>query len=153
MVKSIAIAESCTGGLISHLLTNQPGSSTYFRLGVVAYSNQTKISLLKVSAQVLEEAGSVSKEVALSMARGVRRLGKADVGLGITGIAGPSLPQEKVSKQGRYKVGLVFIALSSEKGEVCREFQFKGKREEIKEKAAREAIRLLRECGCLLPSS
>ncbi len=87
--KTIALAESCTGGLVCHRLTNIPGASTYLKNGVVCYSNESKISVLGVSADTLKKKGSVSSECALEMAHGIRRISKTDYGLAITGIAGP----------------------------------------------------------------
>lgn len=144
-MKTIAIAESCTGGLISHLITNRPGSSQYFKLGIIAYSNDAKISLLKIPPQIIEQFSSVSPEVALSMARGVRELAGTDIGLGVSGIAGPSLPgEDPLPHQGwKWKIGLVYIAVSSAQGDISKEFNFEGSREEIKEKAAEQALRFL----------
>ncbi|MCK4859855.1 MAG: CinA family protein [Candidatus Omnitrophica bacterium] len=148
-MKTIAVAESCTGGLISHLITNKAGSSQYFKLGVVVYSNEAKISLLKIPSKIIEQFGSVSSQVALLMARQIRKLAKTDIGLGITGIAGPALP--KLPKDDplpptRWKwweIGLVYIAVSSVKGNECKKFNFSGSRKEIKEKAAKQALKIL----------
>jgi len=145
-MKTIAIAESCTGGLISHLITNRPGSSQYFKLGVVVYSVQAKISLLKIPPQTIEQFGSVSPEVALSMAHKVRELAGTDIGLGVTGIAGPSYPkgEDPLPHQvWNWKIGLVYIAVCSAQGDISKEFNFEGSREEIKKKAAEEALKLL----------
>lgn len=108
--KRIAVAESTTGGYIGHLLNNVPGSSKYFIGGVVAYSNQPKIHVLKVPEHVLKEAGSVSAQTALAMAQGVRALMQADIGVAETGIAGPShgSPEKPV--------GTVFMAISTKDG-------------------------------------
>ena len=138
-MKTIAIAESCTGGLISHLITNRAGSSQYFKLGVVAYSKEIKISLLKIPPQAIEQFGSVSPEIALSMAHKVRELAGTDIGLGISGIAGPSYPEGEEEKP----IGLVYIAVCSAQGDVSKEFNFEGSREEIKKKAAEQALGLL----------
>ncbi|MFC1569222.1 competence/damage-inducible protein A [bacterium] len=100
---SIAVAESCTGGLISHLLTNIPGSSSYFERGYVTYSNQSKIDLLQVPESIIQKHGAVSSETALAMAEGILKVSNVDVGLSITGIAGPTGgTREK-------PVGLVYI--------------------------------------------
>ncbi|OQX54328.1 MAG: hypothetical protein B5M48_01030 [Candidatus Omnitrophica bacterium 4484_213] len=138
-MKTIAIAESCTGGLISHLITNRAGSSQYFKLGVVAYSKEIKISLLKIPPQAIEQFGSVSPEIALSMAHRVRELAGTDIGLGISGIAGPSYPEGEEEKP----IGLVYIAVCSAQGDISKEFNFEGSREEIKKKAAEQALGLL----------
>ncbi len=149
MTKTLAIAESCTGGLISHLITNRPGSSQYFKLGIITYSKEAKLSLLKIPPQVVEQFGSVSPEVALAMARGVKELAGADIGLGVSGIAGPSYPEGEDPLAPRrlkgYKIGLVYIAVSSTQGDISKEFNFEGSREEIKKKAAESAIEILSE--------
>ncbi|HLD82358.1 MAG TPA: nicotinamide-nucleotide amidohydrolase family protein, partial [Candidatus Omnitrophota bacterium] len=88
--KNIAVAESCTGGLLSNLLTQTPGSSQYVILGIVAYSNQSKQGLLKIPTSLIAKKGAVSKEVALKMAESVRTLAKTDFGIAVTGIAGPT---------------------------------------------------------------
>jgi PncC family amidohydrolase len=103
---SIATAESCTGGLLAALLTSVPGASAVFLGGVVAYSNQVKVSQLAVPADLLEQVGAVSEEVAVAMARGVRRILGAQLGVGITGVAGPGHSELKPP-------GLVYVALAS----------------------------------------
>ncbi len=140
-VKTIAIAESCTGGLVSHLITNKSGSSQYFKLGIVAYSKEAKIFLLNISPQIIKRFGSVSREVALLMAQRIKDLAKTDIGLGISGIAGPCLPNGEEEKP----VGLVYIAVFSAKGHSTEEFNFKGSRQEIKQKTAEKALRILKE--------
>lgn len=107
----VATAESCTAGLVSHLLTNIPGSSTFFVGGVVAYANAVKQALLGVSAACLAVHGAVSRETALAMAQGVRRLLHSDVGVAITGIAGPD------GGTAAKPVGTVFVAVSSPLGD------------------------------------
>lgn len=101
---TVAAAESCTGGLLGAALTAVPGASAYFRGGVVAYANQVKRDLLGVDAELLERCGAVSAEVAAAMARGVARLLDADVGIAITGVAGPGA--EGTTKP----VGLIHLA-------------------------------------------
>ncbi len=135
---TLAVAESCTGGLIAHLLTNVPGSSDYFDRGVVAYSNRAKVELLKVPEDLLAKAGAVSAPVAEKMAEGVRQISQSTFGLGITGIAGPGGGSEEKP------VGLVFIALASPQGTVSEKYQFGGDREQIKMIAAHTAIDRLR---------
>lgn len=134
---TLAVAESCTGGLASKLLTDLPGSSRYFLAGVVAYSNEAKITILKVKAAVIRKEGAVSCAVAKEMAKSVRKLARADFGIGITGIAGP--------KGGTAKkpAGTVFIALDSRKKTICRKCVFSGTRPAVRKKAALEALRLL----------
>jgi nicotinamide-nucleotide amidase len=101
---TVALAESCTGGLLASLLTEVPGSSTVLKLGVVAYSNEAKASVLGVSRRVLDEHGAVSPHVALAMAEGALCAGGADLAAGITGIAGPG------GGSAAKPVGLVYIA-------------------------------------------
>ena len=137
--KTIAIAESCTGGLLSNLLTKLSGSSQYFMLGVVAYSNNAKKKILKVPSSLITTRGAVSKEVASSMAGRIRKVANTDIGIGITGIAGPS----KGSPQ--KPVGTVFIALDSKKKKICKKFRFKGTRLCIRKKAALKSLELLKE--------
>ncbi len=86
---TLAVAESCTGGLITHLLTEIPGISTSLLMGVVAYSNRAKISQLGVPQGTIQEYGAVSEETALAMASGVREAASSDIGIAVTGIAGP----------------------------------------------------------------
>ncbi|NQS89040.1 competence/damage-inducible protein A [Patescibacteria group bacterium] len=135
---TLSLAESCSGGLLSHRITNIPGSSDYYLSGVVSYSNEVKCSLLGVPEGIIKEKGAVSEEVAKEMAKGVRKLGKAHLGIGITGIAGPDggIPDKPV--------GLVYIALRSEKKEICQKFIFSGGREMIKWRASQSALNMLR---------
>jgi len=137
--QTIAIAESCTGGLLSNLLTKLSGSSQYFILGVVAYSNNAKKKVLNVPSSLITTRGAVSKEVASSMAERIRKVAHTDIGMGITGIAGPS----KGSPQ--KPVGTVFIALESKKKKICKKFRFKGTRLCIRKKAALKSLELLKE--------
>jgi nicotinamide-nucleotide amidase len=103
---TVGVAESCTGGLVSAELTSVPGSSRYFRTGVVAYANETKTALLGVPAETIAAHGAVSEETARAMARGIRALARSEVGIGVTGIAGPDggTPEKPV--------GLVHFAAS-----------------------------------------
>ncbi len=110
---TLATAESCTGGLLGHRLTNVAGSSDYYRGGVIAYSNAAKTALLGVDPGTLAREGAVSEVVARQMARGVCRLFQAEVGIGITGIAGPG------GGSAEKPVGLVYIAISSPWEERC----------------------------------
>lgn len=134
---TLAVAESCTGGLLAHRLTNIPGSSTYFRLGITAYANEAKQKLLGVSPEDLALHGAVSSEVALAMARGVRSLSGADVGVGVTGIAGPGggTPAKPV--------GLVYLAVDLQGDAQARRELFPGTREEVKWRASQSALDLL----------
>jgi len=124
--KTISVAESCTGGLIGHRLTNVPGSSNYFCGGVVSYSNQSKVNILGVDAETINEYGAVSNETAQEMARGIRERMKSDLGLAVTGVAGP----DGGSKD--KPVGTVYIGLSSADEVFSRRYGFWGRRKQIK---------------------
>jgi len=136
--KSVAVAESCTGGLLSKLLTDIPGSSQYFILGIITYSNKAKEAALRIPSWLIRKKGAVSAEVAKSMAGSVRKLANAVLGIGITGIAGPTgrTPQKPV--------GTVFIAIDSKHKKICQKFHFTGNRGSIRKKAALKALELLR---------
>lgn len=108
--KTLAVAESCTGGLIANLVTNVPGASDWFERGIVSYSNRSKIEILGVNEKTIKKFGAVSRECAVEMARGARKISGADFGLAVTGIAGPSGGTEGKP------VGTVHIALASAKG-------------------------------------
>ena len=136
---SIATAESCTGGLVSHRITSVPGSSAYFLGGVVAYSNDVKMSLLGVSAEILRRSGAVSSECALAMVRGVRARIETDIGVSTTGIAGPG------GATATKPVGLVYIACSMPWTEVVEEHHFTGDRSEVIAASADAALRLVIE--------
>jgi nicotinamide-nucleotide amidase len=142
--KTLAIAESCTGGLISNRITDVPGSSGYFKMGVVAYSNEVKVAELKVSPRLLKKCGAVSRQVAVQMAKNIRGIAGTDYGIGVTGIAGPSGGIR--SKP----VGLAYIALATPNNTACREFNFTGGRKVIKFKTSQAALDMLRRhCGSL----
>ena len=134
----LSIAESCTGGLIGHRITNVPGSSDYFDGGVITYSNDAKIELLKVPEETIAAYGAVSRQTAVAMAEGIRKLRGIEVGIGVTGIAGPAGGTEAKP------VGLVYIALSSHVRVECKEFRFHGDREMIKLQASEAALSMLR---------
>ena len=131
---TLAVAESCTGGLIAHRMTNIPGSSDYFERGVVVYSNRAKSELLRVPEELLAAVGAVSGPVAEKMAEGVRQISQSTLGLGVTGIAGPDGGSEEKP------VGTVFIALASLRGTVSKKYQFWGDRGQIKAISAHTAI-------------
>ena len=135
----ISIAESCTGGLISHRITNIPGSSDYFESGVVSYSNEAKTEILKVPEETINKHGAVSSQTAKAMAEGVRRFRKTEIGVGVTGIAGPT------GGTAAKPAGLVYIALSTQSCVECKEFRFTGDREEIKLKTSEAALEMIRE--------
>ncbi|MGD2157445.1 MAG: CinA family protein [Anaerolineales bacterium] len=135
----LATAESCTGGLLGHLLTNVPGSSTYYVGGIVSYAYDAKVRLLGVSWETLEGHGAVSQEVVLEMAGGVRQVMGADVGLSVSGIAGPGggTPEKPV--------GLTWMGLSAPDGEWARQMMAQGERAENKQQAARQALQMLHD--------
>lgn len=135
---TLATAESCTGGLIAHLITTVPGSSDYFVGSVVSYSNSVKHKLLGVSNEVLEKHGAVSQECALAMADGVRLLLGSDIAVSTTGIAGPGggTPEKPV--------GLVYIALSTPDGPRCDRRLWHGDRIENIRNSAVRALEMLR---------
>ena len=135
---TLAVAESCTGGLVAHRMTNIPGSSEYFERGVVVYSNQAKTELLEVPKELLAELGAVSAPVAEKMAEGVRHLSRATIGLAITGIAGPA------GGSADKPVGTVFIALSGPDGTASRRYQFWGDRDQVKMISAQTALEWVR---------
>jgi len=136
--RTLALAESCTGGLIAGRITAVPGSSGYFLLGAVTYSNDAKVRLLGVSEELLAEKGAVSAEVAKAMARGARRLAGSDLALAVTGIAGPDggSPDKPV--------GTVFIALADRTGCSARGYHFSGDRDRIRTITAVTAMDWLR---------
>lgn len=130
----LAVAESCTGGLLTGLLTEQPGSSNYIENGIVTYSNQSKITLLNVSAKTLEKHGAVSEEVAQQMAVGVLQLSDADIAVSITGIAGPSGGSKTKP------VGTVCIAVTNGKYTKTYTEVYSGKRQDIRYSALAGAL-------------
>jgi len=131
---TLAVAESCTGGLIAHRLTNIAGSSDYFDRAIVVYSNRAKVEILQIPEELLASAGAVSAPVAVKMAEGVRQISQSTLGLAVTGIAGPGGGSEEKP------VGTVFIALSSPKGTLSKKYQFWGDREQVKIITAHTAI-------------
>ncbi|MBT6600061.1 MAG: competence/damage-inducible protein A [Nitrospina sp.] len=135
--RTLAVGESCTGGLIGHRLTQEPGSSRYFLEDIVAYSNEAKTSRLEVSSALIQKHGAVSAEVALSMAEGIRKTSGADIGLSVTGVAGPGASNNKPT-------GTVFIGISEERRSNFEEFRFYNDRRRNKERSAQAALELLR---------
>ena len=135
--KTLGIAESCTGGMLSNILTNIPGSSKFFRLSLVPYDNKFKTILLKVPEKILKTRGAVSSQAVLLMAKNIRGLAKTDFGLSISGIAGPG------GKTEAKPVGLVYIGLSSQEKNTCKKFIFKGSRLSVKKQAVNAALNLL----------
>lgn len=136
--KTIAVAESCTGGLIGAKFTNVSGSSNYFERGVVTYSNKAKTELLGVPKEIIDKHGAVSEEVAILMAEGVRKLAKTDYGLSSTGIAGPTggTPEKPV--------GLVYIGFANENDSFAQKFQLGEDRITNRERAAQAALNMVR---------
>lgn len=133
----LAVAESCTGGLLSHLLTEMPGASAYFRQGLVVYSNEAKMALLGISASSLEVDGAVSASVAEELAQRVRHQAGADLALGITGLAGPG--GGTLEKP----VGTVYLALAGPEGVRSSLLQLAGNRSQIQDQAANWALFIL----------
>ena len=135
--RKLAVAESCTGGLVGERITNIPGSSDIFLGGIIAYDNAVKRDALGVSSQTLERSGAVSEEVALEMAAGVKQKLKADVGIAVTGIAGPGggTPEKPV--------GLVWIVVDTAQAK-ARRFHLIGDRAEIRQRAAQAALEMVR---------
>ena len=137
---TLALAESCTGGLLADRITNVPGSSEYFEMGVVTYSNESKVDVLGVDKILIESKGAVSAEVVQSMAEGVRKLANTGLGVGISGIAGPT------GGSSEKPVGTVFIGISCKnKGTFSHGYQFRGTREEIKIISSEAALDLIRK--------
>lgn len=135
----LAVAESCTGGLVAWRITNVPGSSAYFERGIVTYSNDSKSDLLGVSRETIDKYGAVSEQTSSEMAEGVRRIAGVDIGLSITGIAGPTGGTDQKP------VGTVYIGISSAKGTSTSHFQFGYDRIMNRERTAQTALNILRE--------
>ncbi len=137
MSLTLSLAESCTGGLIAHRITNIPGSSNYFLGGVVAYSNEVKEKILGVPHEILLQYGAVSEETARAMAEGARRLLGSDLALAVTGIAGPTggTPEKPV--------GLVYIALAAEEEVWCERHIWNGDRLQNKAQSAEAGFEML----------
>jgi nicotinamide-nucleotide amidase len=136
--KTVAVAESCTGGLLAERLTRNSGSSNFFLGGVVCYSNDLKTKMAGVPRALIEEHGAVSQPVAAALAEGIRARTGASLGLGITGVAGPTggSPEKPV--------GLVFIGLADERGTQVREFRFPGARDRVRLWATQMALEMIR---------
>lgn len=138
-IKTIATAESCTGGKIAQMLTSVAGASNYFRGGVVSYATDTKISVLGVDAKAIEKYTVVSAEVALEMALGIQKLMKSDYAIATTGNAGPSKGEADA------EVGTVFIALATPNQVIVEEFNFGQPREKVIDRAANKALEILQK--------
>jgi len=141
--KTLGVAESCTGGLLSAALTSLPGSSAYFILGAVTYHNKAKQAVLKIPLKTLNRYGAVSRQTALLMAVNIRKKTGSDFGLSVTGIAGPS-----GATPGK-PLGTVYICLSKNNKTDCRKFIFRGSRHSIRRQSVQNALNLL--CAHLSP--
>ena len=137
--KTVAVAESCTGGLLAHRLTNIPGSSSFFKIGIITYSNESKIKLLNIPPRLIQRYGAVSAEVAVAMAQGAQKILKTDFGISITGIAGPN------GATLQKPIGLTFVAVIHHEKIICAKFHLKGQRQNIKRQAATRALLLLNQ--------
>ena len=136
---TIAVAETTTGGLISARIVSVPGSSAYYERGVIAYSALSKSEMLGIDVQVIDTYGAVSAEAACAMAKGVRKVSGADLGLAETGIAGP------IRGRSPKPIGTTYIALAGAEGVVCRDFQFDGDRDAIRNAIADAALQMVIE--------
>ena len=135
---SLAVAESCSGGRLASLLTSLPGSSKYFTAGVIAYSKTAKIKFLKIPKSKLDRYGTVSLKTAKLMAENIRKIAGSDIGIGITGYAGP--------KPGRTQPkGTVYIAVETASKKFSRRYFFKGTRNFIQTKASQKALEILNQ--------
>ncbi len=135
---TLSVAESCTGGLISHWITSLPGSSEFYRAGVIAYSEEAKKDVLGISGDILKQYGMVSAETALEMAEKERSAAKTDYSVSTTGNLGPDILEEK-------EKGLIFIAVSRRGKRAVKELKVKGNRIKNKEEASLAALRFLIE--------
>ena len=138
--KTLATAESCTGGWIGKALTCIPGSSAIYKGGIISYTNFVKQHVLNVDSVVLDKFGAVSKETATDMAKGVRNLLQTDVAVSVTGLAGPG------GDEFNHKVGTVYIACATEQDLTVREYHFCGDREEVRSQAVKAALELILIC-------
>ena len=137
--KTLATAESCTGGLIGGELTSVGGSSKVYKGGIISYWSQIKEQLLRVDGETLAKLGPVSAPVAKAMALGARNVLQADIAASVTGLAGPD------GDEFGNPVGLVFIGYSDEKQTVAREYHFSGDRDSVRKQAVDAALRLILE--------
>lgn len=133
----LATAESCTGGLVADHITNVPGSSDYFLGGVICYSNEAKVSLLHVSSETLRLHGAVSRETVIEMARGVRTVLGVDMGISVSGVAGPG------GGSTDNPVGTTWIGLSAPEGEWTRKFAWRGDRRSNKLSSTQAALQFV----------
>ena len=134
---TVAVAESCTGGLLAKTLTDIPGASVFFPGSVVAYSSDAKVTLLGIDPVLIDEMGAVSSEVAVAMADSVRALLDADIGVAITGVAGPAADASGLAP------GVVYIALSAPEGTICDKLDLPGDRESVRTASVSHALELI----------
>lgn len=134
---SLSICESCTGGMLGSIITEVPGSSNYFKGGVIAYSNEIKNNIVGVKKKTLKNFGAVSSQTANEMARGIKKLTNSGISIAITGIAGPGGGSKEKP------VGLVFIGIATKNKVWIKKKIFQGGRQVIRKKACREALKLL----------
>lgn len=134
---TIACAESCTGGLLTSRLTDIVGSSAYVQGSIVSYSNAVKNSVLNIKAETLKEFGAVSEQTARQMSSNVRELFKTDIGVGVTGIAGPG------GGSSEKPVGTVYISVSNSDNVIVKRFNFSGSRSEIKNQSCDAAMKMV----------
>jgi PncC family amidohydrolase len=140
---TLAVAESCTGGMVGGAITSIPGSSSYFRGGVIAYDNEVKRRLLRVPARVLDRSGAVSAGTVISMARGAQKLLAADCAIAVSGVAGPGGGTKEKP------VGLVFIGIAVKNRARAFKERFKGTRAHLREQTVKRALELLIEALAL----
>ena len=135
----IAVAESCTGGYVSHMITNVSGASKVFERGIVCYSNQAKIDLLKVKQKIIDIYGAVSKEVVKQLASNIQKLSNVAIGIGVSGIAGPTggTPEKAV--------GIVYIGFSTKKETIVKKYNFKTTRIEFKKLVLEKILNYLEQ--------
>lgn len=136
---TLGIAESCTGGLLSKTVTDLPGASKYFKGAIIAYNNDIKASILKINRSLISKYGAVSPEIANKMSEAARKQLNTDIGLSVTGIAGPGGGSKKKP------LGLVYISASGKERFLAKKFHFKGSRAIIRKKTVESALQLLRE--------
>ncbi|MBQ7817366.1 MAG: CinA family protein [Oscillospiraceae bacterium] len=137
--KTLATAESCTGGMIGQLLTGVPGASLVYKGGVISYTNEVKQNVLGVDGEALAKFGAVSAQTAAAMASGVRKLLNTDAAVSVTGLAGPGGDEYDNA------VGTVFIGFDSQRHSEVKEFHFTGDREAVRRQAAEAALKLILE--------
>jgi PncC family amidohydrolase len=142
---TISVAESFTGGMIGHVITNAPGSSRYFQGGVIAYANEVKMAILGVAEKTLIAHGAVSRETVIEMARGIRSVLSTDIGISSSGIAGPG------GGSAEKPVGLAWIGLSAPHQDYAEQFLFSGDRFQIKQQATQTAIQRVIDFVTALP--